>query len=126
MRILGIDYGEKNLGLAFSEGKIAAGIGSCSRKLALSHIAQTCQELEVEKLVLGIPQGRMEKPVRQFGKQLSQAVGLPVIYWDETLTSQEAREALVKSGGTRKRRRQKEHAVAAAILLQNYIEAKYE
>lgn len=124
MRLLGIDYGEKHLGLAFSEGEIATGIGRCSRREAITHISQKCQELGIERLVLGIPGGRLEKRAREFGGQLAAVVKLPLSYWDETLSSHAAREELLKSGGSRKRRQRKEHAVAAALILQNYIEAK--
>ena len=71
---------------------------------------------------IGLPEGKIVPQVKQFAEELSQKTGIPVIFQDETLTSQEAVAKMIMAGKRRKARREKEDAVAAALILQSYLD----
>lgn len=123
MMILGIDFGLKNIGLAISSGELAEPLLEfkvTSLAKTLTKIQRLCQQYEVDKIVLGLPDGPIEKPVKKFASQLRTRTGLPVIFQDETLTSHEAvKKSLHMS---LKKRRQSRHAVAASLILQLYLD----
>ena len=126
MRILGIDYGEKKIGLSFSEGNLAAPIGvEPNTKDFGRKIKDFCQKEKVEKIVLGISEGQMAQKQKKFGAKMARICGLPVELWDETLTSQEAVKVMIESGRKRKKRRV-EDAVSAALILQSYLDFQKE
>jgi len=119
MKILGIDYGEAKIGLAISEGEIAGPLQVVSSKY---QVASICQREDVDKIIIGISEGKMAEKTRQFGEELRKITGLPVEYWEETLTSQEAVKKMIEAGKAKRRRKTDEHAVAAALILQDYLE----
>lgn len=82
------------------------------------------KEEEVEEIVIGLSEGKLSGEIKRFGKKLQEETQLPVEFFDETLTTQDAQDILTKSGRSRKSRRQKEDAIAAAIMLEYYIEAR--
>ncbi|PIQ70399.1 Holliday junction resolvase RuvX [Candidatus Shapirobacteria bacterium CG03_land_8_20_14_0_80_40_19] len=117
MKILGIDYGRKKIGLA---------IGDTTIKLAEPlpagrRIPEIIRDNGIKKIVIGIPSGRMDEEIKKFGDRIGKETKLPVDYFDETLTTQDAQKILIASGGKRKKRRQKEDAIAAAIMLESYL-----
>lgn len=124
MKTLGIDYGEKKVGLAISEGEFAAPFKIETNTRDLSEkICRLCQKEGVTKIVVGVSEGRMAQSQKEFGQNLAQAGGLPVEFWDETLTSKEAVQKMIEAGAKQKKRRQ-EDAVAAALILQSYLEGR--
>ncbi len=124
MKILGIDFGEAKIGLALCEGEIAEPIGVIPFHNWKVMIKDICRKEKIDKIVLGITNGEMGKKIEHFGQTVIEETGLPVEYWDETLTSNEAVTKMIEAGKTKKRRREDEHSVAAAIILQSYIESK--
>ncbi|GAG09922.1 unnamed protein product, partial [marine sediment metagenome] len=84
MKILGVDFGEKKIGLAISEDFLAEPLGVIKAERAIKRI---CQEQGIEKIVVGISEGKMAETTRDFGERLKSATGLSVEYQDETLTS---------------------------------------
>lgn len=120
MKYLGIDYGEAKIGLAVSDGEIAEPLGTISH---ISQIGQICQRNEITKIVIGISENKMAEKTKKFGKELENLTGLPVVYQDETLTSQMAVKKMVESGKAKMRRRIDGHAVAAALILQDWLDS---
>ena len=135
MRTLGIDYGTKRFGLALSDpmGIVATGLPTWERKEAeqdLAHLRNTVEAKEVERVVVGLPRhmngslGPEAEEVLQFVEDLRREVTVPVITWDERLTSVQADRAMLEGNLTRKKRRQRVDRLAAQLLLQNYLDAQ--
>ena len=127
MNILGVDLGQKTTGLAISEGTLAAPYGTLkhqSVRQAVGKISNICDELEVEKLVVGIVEGKIKSYFQSFVNNFkAQRPQIEVILWDETLTTRQAREYLIKLQVPKTKRGQKEHEVAAAYILQSYLDS---
>lgn len=124
MKILGIDYGEKKIGLSLSEGKLATPLGIEENTKNLERkIKDLCQKEEIKKIVIGTAEGYMAQRQREFGSRIAKACHLPVLFWDETLSSREAIQKMIELGKTRKKRRQ-EDAFSAALILQSYLDAQ--
>lgn len=122
MRVLGIDYGLKKIGLAFSEAGLAEPLLVISNKLSvISKIGGICKKHRVEKIIIGLPEGRITADVKQFGDKLFSFTKLPVVFQDETLTSKEAIAKMIEAGKGRKKRKEIQDAIAAAIILQSYL-----
>lgn len=120
MKILGIDYGQSKIGVAVGDtetGLVEPLVTDRSKNRVLS-IKQIATKEGVEKIVVGMPEGKMEEEIRQFGRQLEQETGLSVEYVDETLTTHDAQRELIASGRRPKDRKEKEDAIAAAIMLE--------
>lgn len=121
MKILGIDFGLVNLGLAMTEGSLVEPFGVIKDK---KQIKRVCQEHKIEKIVIGLSEGEMAEESRRFGRKIASITGLPVEYQDETLTTKEAKELMVKIGKPKKKRQKQADAIAAALILQNYLSRK--
>ena len=122
MKILGIDYGEAKIGLATSEGEIAEPLGMIEIRNWGLGIGNICRKEKVEKIVVGISEGKMAEKTREFGERLREITGLLVEFWEETLTSKEAVKKMIEAGKARRRRKMDEHAVAACLILQDYLD----
>ncbi len=120
MKILAIDYGEKKIGLAQSEGQYASGIGVVDTAESLVRLVRICTQNSIEKIVIGLPEGNLREQVLNYGEKLKSRLKLEIQYWDETLSSQKARQNL--NFLSRKSRKQKEHQTAAAVILQSYLD----
>lgn len=132
-RVIGVDYGEKRVGLALSDplGITARPLEVVARTEVLSRLGQLIAEHGVERVVIGIPNplGGGESASRvgalQLGRDIGSETGLDVIYVDERFTSKMAEEALLESGMRRRQRRHTVDKVAAAIILQTYLDGNY-
>ena len=124
MRILGIDYGRNKIGMAVgeTETKLVEPLGTVRSRSPILSIKEIVTRKKVEKVVMGVPGGKMEEEIRRFGDNLRKGTGLPVEFFDETLTTQDAQKALMVGGGRRKARREREDAIAAAIMLELYLD----
>lgn len=123
--ILGIDLGQRTSGLAISEGQLATPYKTIvhkSQKEAVLKIAKICDQLQVEKLVVGYVPGKIkllfENFIRSF-KKVKPAI--EVVMVDETLTTRQAAETLIKLQLSKKRRQKKEHEMAAVLILESYL-----
>jgi len=127
MKYLGIDWGERNIGLSSSSGEIADIYGQIKYDgdmgRAVEKVMRIVKDEEVEEVVVGVSEGEMEKKTREFGKMLEER-GVKVVYWDETLSSQKACQKMIESGMRRSKRRGVEHGAAAAVILNDYLEEK--
>jgi putative Holliday junction resolvase len=131
MRSLGIDFGEKRIGLAISEGALAVPLATLKRRddgSAIAEIAGIARREGVGRLVVGEPRkldgtrGPAAVRVRRFAEKLAASTGLPLELVDEALTSVEAAERLRAAGIDPRRHPGKLDAVAAQILLQEALD----
>jgi len=135
MRILGIDYGHKRLGLALSdEGEtLASPLPVYQRRDTTkdhAFLAQLVEEKEVSQIVVGLPRnmdgslGEMAKQVLAFVETLKEKNDLPIDTFDERLSSIEAERVLIQADLSRKRRKTLKDSLAAVLILQGYLESK--
>ena len=125
MKILSIDFGLKNIGLAISSGELVEPFG----QIRVSDFSQTidklvilCQKTQIELIVIGLPEGRLVKTIKKFGSQLKKASNLPMVFQDETLTSQEAVKKMIEANKPLKKRQKQEHVFSACLILQDYLD----
>ncbi len=134
MILFGIDHGTKRIGIAKSDelGMFAHGIGFIENKgdeAVLAAIRQYCDDLQVTKIVVGLPKqldgtvGLAAEKVLAFVEKLKAAVGREVITWDERLTSKSADRYMTPELISNKKKRQKIDQLAAQIMLQGYLDA---
>ncbi len=138
MRYLGVDYGSKRIGLAvcdeleISAGPLAQIEGSGAGNLAADAlaVAKVAEEYQVDEYVVGLPYnmdgsvGGQGQLCQEFAEMLSQATGKKVHMFDERLTSEAAEAKLLAAGLTKKKRRARTDMLAAAIILQSFLDAK--
>jgi putative Holliday junction resolvase len=125
-RILGLDYGRKKIGIAVAEGSLAEPlivVKFRSEVEALKKVGQVVQAEQIEQVIAGVSEGEMAVQTREFGKKLEEKLGIPVIFQDETLTTQEAQELAIKAGIKRKKRKKLEDAYSATLILQSYLDS---
>jgi putative Holliday junction resolvase len=125
MKLLAIDYGEKKVGLAISGGILAeplSVINFGSEKDLADKIKKIAHEREIEKIVVGMPKGRLAKKIRKFGGLIKKETGLPVVFEVEEYTTKDAIQFAIEAGIKRKKRRAMEDAYSAALILQNYLD----
>ncbi len=136
MRILALDYGDKTIGLALSDeaGLIAQPLFTVERNNpidvseSLAKICDVLEEKSVEKIVLGMPvnmdgsDGERVKKTKWFAKKLAKKTDLEIVFWDERLSTFSASRALDEGGVKRSEQKQYLDKLAAAIILQNYLD----
>lgn len=125
MHYLGIDFGLKRVGLASSEGTLASPLKTLEVKNSKDTIEKVVQEVKAgnfDKVVIGLPEGKMGQTVSGFIKALRK-MGLDVVDTDETLSSQEALKQMIELGISKKERSTSD-AYSAAIILQNYMDTQ--
>jgi len=125
MKLLAIDYGLATIGLAFAQTRLAEPYGQISNtsdEESASKIAALCLKENIEKVVVGISEGKMAERTKDFTSLLKDKLTIPVVLSDETLSSYTAKKYLIQSGVKQKKRKTREHEVAAAIILQTYLD----
>ena len=137
MRVLGLDYGTKTVGVALSDplGLTAQGLETIWRKQenklrqTLARIEAIISEYQVERIVLGLPKnmnntiGEQAQKSLEFKEMLERRTGLPVVMWDERLTTMEANRTLMETGVRREMRKQYLDELAAVFILQGYLDS---
>lgn len=138
MRAIGLDFGSKTVGVAISDPLMitAQGIEIIRRKeenklrKTLARIEALIEEYEVEEIVLGYPKNmnntlgeRIEK-TEEFKEMLERRTGLPVVCWDERLTTIAADKAMMEAGLRREERKEQVDKLAAVLILQGYLDNK--
>ncbi|NJN85743.1 MAG: Holliday junction resolvase RuvX [Leptolyngbyaceae cyanobacterium SL_7_1] len=130
---LGLDVGRKRIGVAGCDGTglIATGLTTIERRsfvADVAHLQQLVKERNVQVLVIGLPYtmsgevGFQAKQVQRFAARLSQALGLPVEFVDERLTSVQAEQLLLAERRSPSRHRELIDRKAAAIILQRWLD----
>jgi putative holliday junction resolvase len=132
-RILGLDVGDKTLGVAVSDelGLTAQGVTVRQRSSVAddrAFLREICALYEVAAIVVGLPKnmngslGPQAQKTLAFIERLRQACAVPVIEWDERLTTQAAERVLLEANTSRRRRKQVRDRLAAQFILQSYLE----
>lgn len=138
MRIIGLDYGTKTVGVAVSDALMitAQPLETIERKSAnklrqtLARIESIIEEYQAERIVLGYPKnmnntiGERAEATEQFKEDLERRTGLEVILWDERLSTVEAERILMDTGVRRENRKQYVDKMAAVVILQNYLDSQ--
>ena len=137
MRIMGLDYGSRTVGVAVSDPlKITAqAVETITRKdenklrRTCARIEELIDEYQVEKIVLGLPKhmnndigDRAEKSI-EFGRMLERRTGLEVVMWDERLKTVEAERTLIENKVRRENRKKYVDQIAAVFILQGYLDS---
>ena len=137
MRILGLDYGSKTVGVAVSDplGLTAQSVETIWRKQenklrqTLARIEELAAEYQAEKIVLGLPKnmnntiGERAEKTLEFREMLERRTGLPIVMWDERLTTVEAERTLMEASVRRENRKQYLDQLAAVFILQGYLDS---
>ncbi|MFC4768210.1 Holliday junction resolvase RuvX [Effusibacillus consociatus] len=133
-RLMGIDLGDVRIGVAVSDplGMTAQGIEVIRRRSEtedLKQIGELIRQYEIQKIVLGFPKnmngtiGPRGEITQQFARLLEDTFGLPVILWDERLSTMAAERMLIEADVRRDKRKKVVDKMAAAIILQNYLDS---
>lgn len=139
-RWMGLDYGTKTVGVAVSDelGITAQGLETIPRKSekklrqTLARIEALSKEYKVGRIILGLPKnmnntlGERAEATLEFKKALERRTGLPVVLWDERLTTVESNRILMEGGVRREMRKARIDWMAAALILQTYLDAHRE
>ena len=134
-RILALDYGTKRIGVALSDelGWTAQPLETFERRTLdrdIAHIAALVESHNVERVVLGLPlqldgrEGVAVRAMHEFTVKLEAGLSVPVVRWDERMTTKAAEELLIAADVSRKKRKGIVDRIAAAILLRSYLEAQ--
>ena len=141
MRVLGIDYGEKRIGLALSDATALlaspwktiandANVGAAAQRIALEVNALVTEPDGLNAIVIGLPRRLSGEPndqtprVRKFAELLAGRVSIPIALQDERLTSHAADELLALRERDWRKRKQRVDAMAAALILQDYLDSR--
>lgn len=135
MRIMGLDYGDRRIGVALSDvfGWTAQGLEVIERRregIEMERIAALVKEHEVDEIVIGLPKnmngsvGPRGEICMEFAQRLRDSLSLPVHLWDERLSTVSAERTLLEADVSRKKRKQVVDKMAASLILQNYLDSK--
>ena len=136
MRLMGLDYGSKTVGVAISDPLFitAQGVEIIRRdsenklRKTLARIEALIEQNEVGKIVLGYPknmnatEGERAQKTLEFKEHLERRTGLEVVLWDERLTTVAADEIMIEAGLNREERKEHVDKIAASIILQEYLD----
>lgn len=136
MRIMGLDFGSKTVGVAVSDGLMitAQGLEIVRReqenklRRTLARIEELIKEYEVESIVLGLPKnmdgshGERAEKTLEFKQMLERRTGLKVVLWDERLTTVAADKLMMEAGVRREERKKYVDSIAATFILQGYLD----
>jgi putative Holliday junction resolvase len=135
MRIMALDIGDNRIGIAISDAMLLIAQGKPTLKRTspeadIEHVRSLAQENEVHKIVIGDPlhmDGRpspQSRKTAKFARKLQQATQIPVVLWDERLTSFAAEQHLEEMGLDWRKRREHVDKVAAMLILQSYLDGQ--
>jgi len=134
-RYLGVDYGERRVGLAISDelGLMALPLNILpvqSSKQVIRDVLRMCQEKQAAAIVVGLPlnmdgsRGPAVEAVERFVQELRRQAGLPVEVWDERMSSRQVERMLIDADVSRARRKGIVDKLAAQVILQSYLDAQ--
>ena len=136
MRIIGLDYGAKTVGVAVSDEMMltAQPVETITReretklRQTLARIEELMEQYGVERVVVGLPkklnneEGELCQKARAFGEMVERRSGLEVIFWDERLTTSAADNLLAEGGVAKQKRKKYIDKIAASLILQGYLD----
>ena len=124
---LGVDFGLKHIGLAVSAGDLAEPIGTIhfkSKKEALDKLWAIIEKNQAKVIVIGLSEGIIGEKTKSFAVDLARNFSGKIVFQDETLTSRESQRimALIHKSKSISQRKNREHQLAAALILQNFLD----
>ena len=133
MRVLALDVGNKRIGVAVSDptGLLASAESVLKRtsiEKDLRTLAGMVQDYEAESVLVGLPlhlsgrAGEQAESVRRFAERLQERIAVPVVLWDERLSTKGAQQLLIEAGRSPAERAERIDAAAAAVILQSYLD----
>lgn len=136
MRIMGLDFGSKTVGVAISDELLLTAQGKeIVRREQENKLRKTCariealiEEYQVEKIVLGLPknmdnsEGERVEKTKEFKEMIARRTGLEVVLWDERLTTVAADKTMMEAGIRRENRKEYVDMLAATFILQGYLD----
>lgn len=135
MRIMGLDVGSKTVGVAISDplcwtaqGVETIQIDENRKQFGYDRVKELVLEYEVEKVVVGLPKnmnntiGPRAESSKIYAEVLESRIGLPVVLWDERLTTSAAERTLIEADVSRKKRKEVIDKLAAVMILQSYLD----
>jgi putative Holliday junction resolvase len=136
MRVLALDVGEKRIGVAISDlsqtlARSLEVIQGGSRQEGFTAVGRLIEEYEVEKVVVGYPRsldgmaGAQAERVERYAADLAKAVTVPVLLWDERFSTVSAERLMREAGLRGEKKQERVDAVAAAVILQDYLDSRY-
>jgi putative Holliday junction resolvase len=134
VRIAGLDVGDKTIGVAAADelGITAQPVRTIRRRnlqVDLDELAVILREREIERIVIGLPlnmddsEGPRALKTRRFASEVERRFGLPVVLWDERLSTWEAERSLIEAGVRREKRKDVIDTAAAQVILRSYLDA---
>ena len=134
MRILGLDVGDVRIGVAVSDpleviAQPLASVKRTSVREDVESVKRLAEENEAGKIVIGVPKtlddevGIQAQKVLDFVESLGKALEIPIVLWDERLTTAEAERALIEADMSRRKRKKVIDKVAAVLILQGYLDS---
>jgi len=131
MRVLGLDVGDKYIGVAVSDGLglTAQGIKTIKRDNCMEELMAIIKEYEVDSIVIGLPKmldgsiGLQGEKVLKFVEELKKLSGLPISMWDERLSTVATERILLEADMSRKKRKTIRDKISAVIILQGYLDS---
>lgn len=133
MRILGLDVGQKTIGVAISDplGFTAQGITTIRREKKVKDVEEVkkiCKEYNVETIVIGLPKnmdnsiGFAGEKIMEFSELIKEEINIPIEFWDERLTTVAAHRAMLEADLSRGKRKKIVDKIAATYILQGYLD----
>jgi len=133
MRAIGLDIGDRRVGIAVSDetGTIAQGRGVYTRRSLAedaAHLARLAQDVGATAIVAGLPlnmdgtEGEQARKTREFAETVASQAGFPLHYVDERLTTAEADRAMIEGGLSRRARKERSDALSAVLILQAWLD----
>jgi len=134
MRILGIDYGDKNIGLAASdELSITAhplkSYKAKNKNEDMKFFKDLIKKYHITKIVIGLPlrmngsEGSRVEKTKKFASWLKKSLDIPIIYWDERLTTKQASQIMREKGLSNKKKKEQVDQISAVLILSSYLES---
>ena len=137
MRIMGLDFGSKTVGVALSDPLLitAQGLETVRRespnklRKTYARLEQIIKEYDVQKIVLGLPknmnntEGERVEKTKEFADNLHRRTGIEIIMWDERLTTVEAHKTMMAAGLNSENRNKIVDKIAAVLILQGYLDS---
>ncbi|PAQ16500.1 Holliday junction resolvase RuvX [Bacillaceae bacterium SAOS 7] len=138
MRVMGLDVGSKTVGVAISDelGFTAQGIETIrideeKQDFGLDRLDILCEQYNIEKFVVGLPKnmnntiGPRGEASQAFARKLEERYSLPVVLWDERMTTMAAERVLLEADVSRKKRKKVIDKMAAVMILQGFLDSQY-
>ncbi|NQT95925.1 MAG: Holliday junction resolvase RuvX [Candidatus Omnitrophica bacterium] len=134
-RVIGIDFGERRIGIAVSDetetiSSVVSGIEVGSIKDCIDNVKAAAEEYKAKEIVVGLPinmdgsKGPSAEKAINFCEKLKQELSIPVLTYDERLTTKQGESILLSADMSRAKRKKKIDKLAAQIMLQGYLDSK--